>query len=885
MTALRAERWKRLAVRWVGLVSQRRWWVVAVVLALTAATLQHTIDNLRIDTDRNKAISGDLPFKQRDEQLRREFPQSVDNLALVVDAETPELARATVRRLAARLSSEPELFGSVYLPATDDFLERHALLYLGFEELEELTLRLAEIQPFLGRLTSDPSLRGLFGMLESAFEARAEGQEADLAPIVKRIEAALNALVSAKRYRLSWQELMRDQDSGSPERRQIIQLKPPLDYGQLLAAKPVMNALREMAQGPELNGSSGARLRITGGLALAHEELETVTRGMKRIGILVSLMVTLVLVVGLRSLRLVLATLVTLFSGLTLTAFFATVAVNDLNLVSVAFAALYLGLGVDYAIHLCLRYQDLSSSGMGHLEAMQAAVLDVGGSLVLCSITTSLGFFAFVPTSYAGVGELGLISGVGMFISLFVSLTLLPALLAIMPLTPGEGAGRRRTQAGLKALFEALAARRGGVLLGAAGLAALTLVLLPRVRFDPNPLNLRDSESESVATFEDLLRTSVTPPWSVALLAETPAEARSLAQAIAPLAAVDKVITVQSFVPEDQDEKLELIEETALVLGGVLVGPGSRPAPEANELRESIANLREVLQSYLQAPPGNSDSGARDLSDALDSVTELLDAAAAGEQLQLLRRLEISLLETLPENLERLRVAFEARAFAQEELPSDRLERWVSRRGMQRIEVFPTDRLEDVASMRSFVEAVRSVAPDAAGGPVNILESGDAVVRAFREAILVALIAIGVMVLVLLRNPWEVLLVLGPLVMAGALTGATMAALDIPFNFANVIGLPLLLGVGVDNGIHMVHRARGGLVKASGILSSSTARAVVYSALTTLCSFANLSLSEHPGTASLGQVLTIGIAFTLLATLVGLPALLGLRSARSRAAE
>jgi hypothetical protein len=207
-------------------------------------------------------------------------------------------------------------------------------------------------------------------------------------------------------------------------------------------------------------------------------------------------------------------------------------------------------------------------------------------------------------------------------------------------------------------------------------------------------------------------------------------------------------------------------------------------------------------------------------------------------------------------------------------LPEDLIEQWVSKDDHYRVTVFPRENLNDNAAIRRFVAAVRTVAPDAIGFPVIYLEAGDAVVKAFKQAFLMALVAVTFLLLILLRPKSDTLLVLLPLLLAGILTGAASVIVRIPFNFANVIALPLLLGIGVDSSIHMVHRMRAAPPAGGQLLETSTARAVLYSSLTTICSFGNLAVSPHQGMASMGVLLTIGIGFTLLCTLVVLPALM-----------
>ena len=210
-----------------------------------------------------------------------------------------------------------------------------------------------------------------------------------------------------------------------------------------------------------------------------------------------------------------------------------------------------------------------------------------------------------------------------------------------------------------------------------------------------------------------------------------------------------------------------------------------------------------------------------------------------------------------------------------DDLPAHIVRRWVAADGTHRLQVFAKDDLRDRKALERFVESVRTAVADVSGSPVSMLESGRAVAGAFRSALLVAVLATALVLFSLLRNLHDVAFVLGPLLLAGLLTCATMVLLGVPFNFANVIALPLLLGVGVDNGIHMVDRARhGGTPASANPLRTSTGRAVVFSTLTTSCSFGQLALSAHPGTASMGLLLSTGMGWTLLCTLLVIPALL-----------
>ncbi len=851
---------------WVALALRRPLATVLAFVALTAASAWYTATRFRISTDRDAMVSPELPFRRVQARLEEEFPQLGHTLVVVIDASTPEGARATARALARACAARDDLFRTVFLPLVDPFLEAHGLLFLSPAELDRLATRLAQVQPFLGRLARDPTLRGLCALLVQALDEEDAALELDA--LFAQLDLVLAEVGAGRPATLSWQELVGGAQA-SELRRQLVVLQPRLDYGALFPGERAIAFVREQAAALASADAPAARVRLTGGVALDQEELASVLTGSERIAAVVLALVLAVLAWGLRSWRLVLAVQVALLGGLVQTAAFAMAAVAHLNLISIAFAALYLGLGVDHAIHLALRFQELLAQTRDHARAARAAALDVGPSLVLCALTTAIGFYAFVPTAYSGVSELGLISGTGMLLGVASTLAVLPALFVLGPLRVAPRDARALSPRARRVL--ALPERRRiAIRVGAGALGALSLALLARVRFDANPLNLRDEASESVATFRDLLEQSGTPPWSLNALAADRAEAERTAAALRALPAVGRALTLASFVPGGQPAKLEALDELSLLVGFDLAArPADGDASSAAERADALDALAGALDARVARAPG--DEAARGLGAALGRFQDALARAPAEEAARRTDALERALLATLPESLERLGRSLAARGFGADDLPPELVARWRSPQGSWRVEAFPADDLDEPRAMRRFVDAVRSVAPRATGAPSTILDSGDAVVGAFRQALAAALVAIVVLLAVLLRSARETLLVLAPLLLAAALTGATLVALDLPFNFANVIGLPLLLGTGVDGSLHVVLRARS---VRRGLLETSTARGIVYSALTTLCSFASLSASAHPGTASMGTILSIGIAWSLVCSLVVLPAML-----------
>ncbi|HSR72458.1 MAG TPA: lysylphosphatidylglycerol synthase domain-containing protein, partial [Kiloniellales bacterium] len=789
------------------------------------------------------------------------FPQLSDNITVVVEAATPEASRRAAEALAEALRDDPARFRQIFYPEGASFFRRNGLLYLGMDELQALADRLARAQPLLSALAADPSLRGLADALEPALAAETDIPRDELRTALARIAEVIEALdetPDAPRI-LSWHALLAGEETGwrgGPEdRRQLMTVQAALDFGSLAPADAAIDAVRDAAERLGSSEAEDLSVRLTGSAVLFQEELRSVQRGLGLVALLSALLVGGLLTLGLRSARLVLATLVSLAIGLALTAGFAALAIGELNLISVAFAVLFIGLGVDFGIHFALRYREaVETQGPG--GALVAAARGVGGALTLCTVAAAAGFLSFLPTDYRGVSELGLISAVGMVIALFVNLTVLPAILKLWPLNP---TGRELRIPAVARLERTLMDRPRPVIAGALLLGLVSVALLPQARFDDDPLNLRDPESESVSTLLDLMADSRVEPYGAELLAPSLARAEAFAERLEALPEVASTTTLADFVPQAQEAKLAIIDELAFFLTPLFAVP-SRAPPGSEETAAALIRLREALR----AADGSLAPAASRLATALDGLAFADPAMQA--------RLKQALLGSLPDLLGDLEAALMAGPVGREDLPPALRERYLAADGRARIEIAPAADLRDPAAREAFVASLQAVAPQVAGLPVTITEAGEAVVRAFAEAAMLALAAVLVLLLVVLRSLRDSALVLAPLMLAALLTVTATVLLGIPFNFANVIVLPLLFGLGVASGIHIVLRARRTGVAA--VLTTSTPRAVLFSALTTIGSFGALALSDHRGTASMGVLLTIAIALTLVCTLVVLPALL-----------
>ncbi|MBE0434714.1 MAG: MMPL family transporter [Methylomicrobium sp.] len=843
--------------------------VIALLLIVCGFSLYYTVHNLGINTDTTEILSKELPFLQDRTRFLETFPQDEEAILVVVDAETPERAAQAVAYLGERFRRETEGVESVYAPGEGPFFDHHGLLYLDLETLNELAANLIEAQPFIGALSSDNTLKSFLEIIGLALTAEDREMPVDLDPLLENVAHVTENLLDDRDIRLSWQQLMLSDDQDLLSTKRFILLKPVLDYTELIPSEKALQSVRAIVADAK-SALPDVSIRLTGEVVLEHDELESVQRSAQIASFFSMILVCTALFIGLRSVKLVLITFTVLLMGLVLTAGFATLAVGHLNLISVSFAVLYIGIGVDYTIQLSLRYQELLRQQIPQQQALIQAVRKVGPSIMLCAVTTAVGFFSFVPTAYTGVSELGVIAGGGMFIALVVSLTVLPALLQLFPLKLSVNLSQSTFP---DWVYEIPMRHHMRIKWMALALTLAGLGLLTQVRFDFNPLNLRDPESESVATFLALLETKQTSPMTLTILADNESEALDKARQLSRLPSVESALTIFDFVPEDQEVKLDTIHELALLMGFRFATFPPLQQDSVDNHLTALTQFKNRIEQHLQDHPDSELMGnLLRLRHALESFLLQLQSKSLPEQESMLNRLQNNLLGTLPDTMNLLLQALDADIVTLDSLPKDLSERWLSKDGIFRIQVFPSKNLGDHENLKQFVAEVRGIAPNATDLPVIYIESGNAVVKAFQQALVGALVAITFVLLLVNRSIKDTFLILLPLLMTAILTAASTVVMDNPFNFANIIVIPLLFGLGVDSGIYIMNRLRSMPDEQRSVLQTSTARGVIFSSLTTLCSLVSMAFTPHLGLASMGLLLSVGLLLMIVCTTLVLPA-------------
>ena len=843
-----------------------RWpWIVLLLFGgLTLAALVFTAENFAMTADKAQLISQRLGWRQREIAFERAFPQ-LDNLTMVVvDGATPELADDAARRLVAALSDRQDLFHTVRWPTGGPFFEREGLLFLSLKDVRASTDGLVKAAPLLVRLRADQSLRGALSVVYDMLQALNNGDASlqDIEPAIVRFSRTFEDAVAGRPAFFSWRTFFIDKKPTTRETRHILLVQPVLDYAALEPGAATSEAIRQIARSLGLDAAHGVAVRLTGPVPLSDEEFASLAQDADFVlGAMIAALLG-ILWLAVRSARVVLAILVTTLAGLVLTAAGGLLVIGRFNLISIAFIPLFVGLGADFSIQFSVRALAERLVQPTREAALVEAGASIGRALALSAAAIGAGFFAFLPTSYIGVAELGAIAGFGMVVAFALSIVLLPALLAVLRLGLPRMAEVGFTMFAPVDRF--VNDHRRGVLASALVAAIVAMALLPFVRFDFDPLHLKSPRAESMTTLQALAADPDWTPYVINVLAKSPQEAQELSKRLAALPDVSKVVTLQSFVPAQQKDKLELVDDAANVVGSALENVTLRASPSDEELQKRLASTAAALQSAASRAGEGPDSRLlRRLADVLDRLKAAPPDVRARAQLAVAVPLGIT--------LDQIRAELKAAPVTVGSLPPDLVADWMSKDGQVRIQVLPSSGRTDNEFLRHFAAAVLEIAPNSSGAPIYTSASGDSVVSAFLQAGVYSGLAIIVLLALVLRRVRDVMLTMAPVVLSGLLTFATCAVFDLPLNFANIIALPLLFGVGVAFNIYFVTAWRAG---ETAMLNSSLMRAVVFSALTTATAFGALWLSSHPGTASMGRLLLISLGWELLVTLLVRPALL-----------
>src|ERR1700722_13301473 len=713
--------------RVVRLSTRHTWLVIATFLIAAILAGGYVARHVAINTDSDKLLSSSLPWRQQEIKLNALFPQRTDLIVAVIDATTPEAAAEAASALAMALAPQTNVFRNVSRPDGGEFFARNGVLFLSVDDVRKNMDQLIKAEPFLGTLALDPTLRGILGAISQSLEGVRLKKTTfeDIEPAVSGIADALEKAEQGRHPVFSWRRLISGRAPEPSDLRRFVNIQAILNYGDLEPGGDATKAVRAAITKLGLTPDRGVTVRLTGSVPLSDEEFSPIADGAALNGGVTIVIVLLILWLALKQARIIFAVLINLAIGLSFTGPLGLWMVGALNLISVAFAVLFIGLGVDFGIQFSVRYraerfedgdllEGLETTGFcGARPLLLAAAFVAGRDLLEARETTEFGgarplllaaasiaaaFYSFLPTAYVGLSELGLIAGTGMIIAFLTTVTLLPALLAVLKPT-GEAAPVGWVW--LAPLDHFLDRQRNWVVGLTLAAVVLGLPLLRGLSFDFNPLNLRSKQVESVATLLDLMRDPDTSPTTIDILEPNLAAASAMVERLKPLPEVAKVRTLESFVPKDQDEKLAIIDDANFFFANTLNPDPIDPAPTPAQTLEAINKTAADLTTTV----GSLDTSAATQARRLASVLNALAKAPPATRDEAERVLVTPLMTTLRQ----VRDLLSAEHVTIDTLPPALKSDWVAPDGEVRIEARPSGDGNDNSVLHRFVDAVRKV--------------------------------------------------------------------------------------------------------------------------------------------------------------------------------
>jgi len=849
-------------VRAIDFCSRHAAPVIVASILLGIVSSWYAVTHFRMTTDINQLISPNISWRQREAEMEKAFPH-FELIVAAINAPTQELVEAAANALAQRLSQQKDLFRTIDQPKGGKFFAQNGLLFQSTADLKSQMDMLTQAQRLVQVLAGDPSLRGVIQTLQFGLLGVQGGQitlDAMTWPLTQAADT-IEKVNAGQPTNFSWYALVQGHPPTSGDLLRFLEIRAVLDYSELEPGRRATDAVRQAAVDLDIAGKYQAQLRLTGPVPMADEEFSTIKENAELNATVTITIVLFILWLALRWVRIILAVFVCVAVGLAMTAAVGMLLVGTLNLISVYFAVLFVGLGVDFGIQFSVRYRAERHDVDEVHEALLQTGRHAGAPLTLAALATAAGFLSFLPTVYKGVSELGLIAGIGMLIAFATSVTLLPALLSVLK-PPSEP-----EQLGYSALAPVdsfLERHRIAILVVTAVVVTAGLPLLYWLRFDFNPMNLRSPKTEAVSTYLALKNDPDSGFNDIQVLAPSLEAADQVAAKLRALPEVKRVLTLSSFIPADQQQKLPLIHNAAKVLLPLLNPTAPSQPPTDAQNVSMMGSTVDALRRLAGNSTGSGAVAARRLADAMAALSKADPAVR--------QRLQDIIVQPLRIALDDLRTLLTAREVTRANLPPDLVREWVTAEGKARVDVAPSGDAADNEVLQKFARAVQAVAPEATEGPISILEARREVVVAFIEAGACALLSIGVLLWLTLRRFGDVLLTLVPLLLAGVVTLEICVLIDLPLNFANIIALPLLLGVGVAFKIYYIMAWRAGQ---TNLLQSVLTRAVTFSACTTATAFGSLWFSSHPGTSSMGKLLAISLLTTMAAAALFQPVLMG----------
>lgn len=893
------------ALAWVsGWCCRHPWLVVAAVLVSCGLSLAYTWRHLTFHTQRTDLLNKRKDYYQRWQQYLAEFGDD-DDMVVIVQGDDRVRMRLAIDELAERIERQPARFDRLFYRVDARGLRKRALLFLPTEQIRQIQDSLKNMSlllepPVLGALNSHFGWQMLTVLqLLNEGDRRANSLATDSVarpeqdPMLRQLNAICRSAVAALRdpaaYRNPWVSILPDsphQDLlAEPQyffsadgRLAFLMVRPVRDDDGFTFARRSIDELRALVDNVKPHFAD-LSFGLTGLPVLENDEMVASQQDSSLASWLALAGVALLYLVVYRGFRYPFTSVAALLVGTVWALGWLTLTVGHLNILSSAFAVMLIGMG-DYGVLWVTRFSLERRADADVISATRQTALHVGPSIVTAALTTALAFYAAMLADLKAVAELGWIAGSGVLLCALSCIVLTPALLALLErraaIRSADVILLAAVQAARREWLPGLTRRPRWVLAGSA-LATLGLaVAASQIHYDHNILHMQAPQLDSVQWQNKLIEHAPSETWHAVAMTTTPEEALALKARYEALPTVSRVVEVASLVPRDQERKLEVLRDIQhrlrrLPPRGTVI---EHVEPSLPDVERAAQRLGQVLERLDTTPL------VAELRDHVRQLLEILQSEDAKETAKRLQAFQQRMTSDLIVDLHRLRDVSTPAPIQVADIPECLRERYLGRSGKWLLRIFAKDCLWEYGPLEQFVNDVKAADPEACGRPFATLEG----LKAMRDGFLWAgFYALAAMILVLLLDFGSVkymLVALLPLAMGMVASLGVMALCGVALNPANMIAFPLILGVGADNGVHVMHDYRDRNRRKRYALSYATGRGIMVAALTTILGFGTLMISQHRGMASLGLVLTLGVSTCMLTALVFLPALLGVISRR-----
>ncbi len=875
-------------------------WSQVVLLILSVF---YTVKFLEFDTSRDNLVGANKRYHKNFLEFRKEFPQQ-DDLVVVVESEDPEKNRQFVERLGAKLEAETNTFTHVLYKGDLRMLGSKALLFASSNDVAELKLTLAEYRPFIQKFSTTTNLDSLFTMINREFRTAKREQNAENESMIKALPA-LERIISQGTASLD--------RPGTPPSPGITALFDPTGEAEkdiyitfaegriyivtahaLPAQKPgennnpaAVSRLRQLVEETKLE-VPGLNVGVTGEPVLEIDEMEQSQRDSTLASIVSLVVCALIFIYGYQETGRPVKATICLVVGLGYTMAFATLVIGHLNILTITFVPILIGLAIDFGVHLITRYEEELRHGLSERDALKKAMVFTGQGIFTGAFTTAGAFLAMGLTNFKGIQEMGIICGGGILICLIPMLTLLPVLLLrgrqnVIDHRQGD---IPETRARIENIW--LTRPRGtAVVVGVVTIGAA--LFLPRLYFDYNLLNMQSAGLPAVEFEHKLIQSANKSVLFGAVVANNLEDAVRLEEEIKMLPVVaekDGIDSIARFLAADQSSQMRLIGDIKQSLRGISFRPPDPRPVDISELSRTLYSLGGYLGMALNEVGTNEPALSEQLTSLRREIENLRKAINQGgaekskEIAEKLGNFQRALFNDIRDTFEALKNQDNSAPLQIADLPPALRDRFIGVNGKFLLQVYPKKDVWVRENQEEFIRALQKIDPNVTGTPVQLYYYTDLLKKSYEEAALYALGAIVLLVLIHFRSIWSVILALIPVALGSIWLGGLMGLLGVPLNPANIMTLPLVIGIGVTNGIHILNRFAE--EQTPSILAKSTGKAVFVSGLTTIAGFGSLIIAKHQGIQSLGAVMAVGVTTCMIAALTFVPALLNLTNRQKK---